>query len=847
MKKQNKKLFKVVALSAMASAFALCGGMALNTTASAETPTSGTFKMDGASVRYAEYTGIRFETLISKAEYDAVTKDATTVTNGTWIIPASVLGENELNETTAVTYQANNVILDELMPTDSEGDCTYVADGDYLSFLAYLDGFDTTDSAKELARYKAGIVARSYICVDGTYHYSDTITRSIGYVAQRAYHDPDTPDSQKTQLQGYMTKLAGTQVDYTVEKYLQNADGSYSSVASETKVAQTAFNTTVEAATGDYTDANGVVYEAIPADDGIAWLDGSLVMKQKYVRKIGALATTADNAASFSYLNDGEQVQARMHWSGSNSTTTMNGIYTYNDYSVNENFIRLDFTGKNFPGQIFFGITNEVSADRSQMYTLALDLELNGGYNGYYFNNASGSHSHFGAGRMTAGDGTQKLLYNKIADDNKYVLIAGLEQDLNRPVYIHYELYQQQENGSLLLVEQDKLYNALGADRTDWNTQATGKIMIVGSRKYSTGTGFTMYNPTTLEAQKDRLEKEYTVEYNDAWGFYGQRTTVSTDANTGVSTVALGNNTNADAPNVPYVISQEQYSYDNNFIRVEFNFRAGPYRVLFGVDNESSHAGVSDMKNLVGFGLAMDVGGDGPYYYLKPNATVTAMEAKLTNTGSATNYNQFASGTDYVLIAGTMANDDFATSNKTKLVWKLYSKAGTTLTLIDEGSYARSYTEAQYVGTGKIMLTQELNTKHNAAKSFTVTKPTTLENVMTALSNDYTISAATTTAVSVDYSGSQKQISALGYNGYPSTTLSTAEQQALVEEYAESGMTDLYVQSVLYNGTSDRLAQLKSALDVCAAAGMKNNVIVVDERIANLSAQTTSLIGTDSD
>ena len=136
------------------------------------------FYTEGASVRDADPTGIRFETKIKTTLYEEV-KNKSEITFGTLIIPKAILGENEL---TVATLQAANAVTER-----------WAADeGDYKKFNAVLvggvneNGFDNFNENY----YNVPLVARAYYSYkDGDtvkYVYADSIERSVAEVASVA-------------------------------------------------------------------------------------------------------------------------------------------------------------------------------------------------------------------------------------------------------------------------------------------------------------------------------------------------------------------------------------------------------------------------------------------------------------------------------------------------------------------------------------------------------------------------------------------------------------------------------------------------------------------------------------
>ena len=127
----------------------------------------------GGSVRLSTPAGLRFQSKVS----DGMVEMGATF--GTLIIPRAVLGEEELTIETAMvenieqTQWATDIVKENNPATYEEG---------YEYFNAVL-----TDIPAE--HYGTEIVARSYVCLNGVYYYSDEVERSIAQVAAYAIQD----------------------------------------------------------------------------------------------------------------------------------------------------------------------------------------------------------------------------------------------------------------------------------------------------------------------------------------------------------------------------------------------------------------------------------------------------------------------------------------------------------------------------------------------------------------------------------------------------------------------------------------------------------------------------------
>ena len=147
----------------------------------------------GGSVRLSNPSGLRFQSIVSTGLKDSG------ATFGTLIIPKEVLGEQELTHGIALVEiveqeQWATEIVKKYKPSEyREG---------YEYFNAVLTKIPEEYYGEEL-------VARSYVCINGEYHYSEEITRSIAQVAAFALED------------GYTDGLLYEYVDATLDGELK--------------------------------------------------------------------------------------------------------------------------------------------------------------------------------------------------------------------------------------------------------------------------------------------------------------------------------------------------------------------------------------------------------------------------------------------------------------------------------------------------------------------------------------------------------------------------------------------------------------------------------------------------
>ncbi len=203
MKKMRKFL-----IGGIAAASLCLIGFGVNSTdvnAVAEDKTLNGFQAAGASVRLKKADendptgdGIRFTMIMEKTVYNTVSAKADFV-SGTLLIPETYApaGTEELYATTANVK--NTVTTTHWVE--------YTEDTGYMASAVYLWGIPATE-------YDSDILARGYVSYDGETYYTDTIARSIAYVARAALEDTTTDYSgYEDTLESYVPKYNVAVVD----------------------------------------------------------------------------------------------------------------------------------------------------------------------------------------------------------------------------------------------------------------------------------------------------------------------------------------------------------------------------------------------------------------------------------------------------------------------------------------------------------------------------------------------------------------------------------------------------------------------------------------------------------
>ena len=160
--------------------------------------------MDGAAVRLQTPTGLRFETRVDKADYDALTQLGVDVQTGTLIVPQDYL-EDGTTLTLAALQKSGKLYLD-IENSGWYNAATAQTDG-YYQYFGTIANIKLTNYEREFT--SAGYLRITYqngdteyfYCTDGT----NTI-RTVAAVAAAALADTQAgyTDAQKEILQGYI-------------------------------------------------------------------------------------------------------------------------------------------------------------------------------------------------------------------------------------------------------------------------------------------------------------------------------------------------------------------------------------------------------------------------------------------------------------------------------------------------------------------------------------------------------------------------------------------------------------------------------------------------------------------
>lgn len=161
----------------------------------------------GGSVRLSAPAGLRFQSKVPQTMVDMGG------TFGTLVIPRAVLGEAELTVETALAENIEQTVwATENVQINNPSA--------YEEGYQYFNGVLTEIPE---AYYGTEIVARSYICLDGVYYYSEEVERSLAQVAAYAIQDGYTD----AVLYTYVDTALATESKSMENSVILNVGGSY--------------------------------------------------------------------------------------------------------------------------------------------------------------------------------------------------------------------------------------------------------------------------------------------------------------------------------------------------------------------------------------------------------------------------------------------------------------------------------------------------------------------------------------------------------------------------------------------------------------------------------------------
>ena len=180
---------------------------------------------EGASVRLNSPTGIRFETRVSKADYDHLieTYGAANVETGTYIVPKSLLANTDFR-----TYFTNSDKIDgtdyvKIVNNGFANRLTAETDG-YYQYYGSLVEIQPNNYCTEFfgIGYIKIVDGENVYMVFGGYDL-DEHTRSIYYVSSKAYNDYQSGSAQKNALKAYLDSVVYIADDVKVSSIMDIA------------------------------------------------------------------------------------------------------------------------------------------------------------------------------------------------------------------------------------------------------------------------------------------------------------------------------------------------------------------------------------------------------------------------------------------------------------------------------------------------------------------------------------------------------------------------------------------------------------------------------------------------
>ena len=194
---------------------------------------------EGASVRLKTPTGIRFETRINKADYDALVTlyGSANVETGAYIVPRSFLGNENFRNYFADSTKIDGKDYVKVVNSGFANRTTAETDG-YYQYYGSLVNIEDVNYCTEffgIGYIKITDGDNVYIVYGG--YELDEHTRSIYYVSSHAYKDYASGSTEKKVLEGYLNSVVYITDDMVISNVV-NAEG-YVSPYSVTHNAQT--------------------------------------------------------------------------------------------------------------------------------------------------------------------------------------------------------------------------------------------------------------------------------------------------------------------------------------------------------------------------------------------------------------------------------------------------------------------------------------------------------------------------------------------------------------------------------------------------------------------------------
>jgi len=215
--------------------------------------------------------------------------------------------------------------------------------------------------------------------------------------------------------------------------------------------------------------------------------------------------------------------------------------------------------------------------------------------------------------------------------------------------------------------------------------------------------------------------------------------------------------------NKNYIVTEKDYSCDNNYISVEFKGENFPGAIIFGASEISG-----DLNSVYGYGINLDSSSVGGTFERSPQPwDQSSVERWKESNPDYMNYNYFRAGgkdKSFILVAGITK---FGVNPM--LQWFLYEKTESGIALLDKWESGNSAIGTTVL-SGKILIAGSSLAVSNAGTKVKVSAPDTYANVMNKIYSEIygieTASASGKATVSVADKGLSVDIPQINNGGF---------------------------------------------------------------------------------
>lgn len=462
MKILRKKKF-CVAICSLLLLFALAFGVAFQSPVQADAGsvvTLETFTMQtGASVRTEAPYGIRFTTQISETEYESLGENAVF---GTLILPANILGDRQLDLTTATALKAKNIIAEHW--NDALAEEIKNSAGKSVKMKAYTgvivgsleEDFPETQFGREMA-------ARGYVTYtdkDGVTHTAytpNTEIRSIAYVASAAIADGET-----------------TKFLYDICETLSGVND----LAFE--------NSTISVNVGEskalaLVGANGLKVDYVSANESVATVSANDEVKGLAVGETTVTASVGRVTANVTIKVTAPENGVRLSTSSENGEISPDTNYLVGNTRTDFPYIALPATtegewlevtwqGRYMPNIHFLTNTISANAKTGTGYLVNNDYGTGGNNLRVYANVQGGTSCAFGSDYGVA----------NLSEEKEYAIRLGYDISALGVPALYVLIFEKTEDGSLIKLT-DGNVSAEVNSKVTYNATDTKYILIMGN------------------------------------------------------------------------------------------------------------------------------------------------------------------------------------------------------------------------------------------------------------------------------------------------------------------------------------------------------------------------------